>query len=130
MHGAERQDTEKFWLEPGRQKPFRPEKDQRQYHGRANQTAQEPVTPFEEKNEFETAQIHVRKKLCILRYLLIILEFGEPFGGAQRRNDAGQGLPFGNGKARFGEPGRAADNHHQKDESGEAPKPNRNRAMG
>src|ERR1700676_2847898 len=87
------------------------------------------MTPFKEKNEFESAQIHVREELGILWYLLIIFEFGQPFGGTQRRNDAGQGLPFGDGQAGFGEPRGAANDHHQKDETGEAPKPNRDRAM-
>src|ERR1700736_4297548 len=86
------------------------------------------MTPFKEKNEFESAQIHVREELRILWYLLIILEFGQPFGGTQRRNNAGQGLPLGNGQTGFGEPCRAANDHHQKDETGEAPEPNRNRA--
>ena len=41
-----------------------------------------------EKNKFEAAQIHIWKQFAILWDLFVILEFGQPFRLAQRRNDA------------------------------------------
>ena len=55
------------------------------------------MAPFKEENEFEPAQIHVRKDLRILRNSFVVLEFRLPLSKTQWGNDAGQWLPFRDG---------------------------------
>src|SRR5579885_1260287 len=126
LQAPECQNTNELWLKPGRQEAPRPEKRHWSHHRNADETAEQAVRPLKEEDEFKAVHIHAGEKRGILRNLLVVFELGLPLGLAQGWNHARHRLPLGDGKARFRKPCGAPDDHHQKNESGKAPKPNRN----
>ena len=128
LQTAERKHAQKFQLESWRKRAANPEKDQRQDSRKSDQAAEQAVSPFEEEDELEAGQVHVRKDGGILRDLPVVLELGLPVGGAKRRDHAGQGLPLRDRKTGFCKARRAADDDHQKHEGGEDPEPDGDRA--
>ena len=80
-----------------------------------------------QKMALEAVERHVRIEPGELRDLLVAVELGLPFRAAQRRKDAGDRLPLGDGEAGFGQPRRAADQHHQKDEARDRDQPEADR---
>jgi hypothetical protein len=52
-----------------------------------------------------------------------VLELGLPLRGAERRHHAHDRLPLGDRQTGFGQPGRAADQHHGEHECGDGEQP-------
>ena len=65
---------------------------------------------------------------AVLRNGLIFLELGLPLRLVQRRQRAHDRLPFGDRKAGFGKPRRAADQNHGEHKRGDGIKPQPDRA--
>ena len=89
----------------------------------ADEPAQQAMAPLPGENGLEAAQVHVGKQFPILRDMLVFFECGAPVGLVQRRQDAGYRLPFGDGKAGFGQPRGAADDDHGENAGGDDPQP-------
>jgi len=91
------------------------------------QTAEQAMRPFPPEDGFEAVDRHVGIELGELRDLLVAVELRLPLRPTQRRKDSGDRLPLGYGQARFSQPGRAPNQHHEKDEArnGDQPKANR-----
>ena len=123
--------------EPGRQENLpakrafegaaAPEPQRGENEGEADQPRQQAMAPFPSVDRLEAVERHVGIERRVLRDLLVAVERRPPVGFAQRRNDAGHRLPFGDRQAGFGQPRRAADDHHDEDQrrDGEQPQPDR-----
>jgi hypothetical protein len=60
--------------------------------------------------------------------LPVFLEYFQPLRFGPWRDGAEQRFPFGDGKAAVGQSGSSADNNHQSNQQGNAPKPDCNGA--
>ena len=100
-----------------------PEEQARQDERRADDARQQPMRPFPPENALEAVERHVRIEPGVLRDLFVAVELGLPFRRVQRRNNAGDRLPLGDGEAGFGEPRRAADQHHEKNQARDGDQP-------
>jgi hypothetical protein len=83
----------------------------------ANDARKQAMRPFPPEDRPEPIQPHVGIEVSELRDLFVAIELGLPLRCAQRRKHAGDGLPLGDGEAGFGEPRRAANQHHEKDKA-------------
>ena len=101
-----------------REKPH--ERDREQH---ADQPPEQAMAPFPGIDGLEPGQVHVREQLAILRDFLVFRECGRPVRLAQRRQHAGDGLPFGDGEPQFGQARRAADDDHRENSGGDQPQP-------
>ncbi len=129
LQSAERQDADEFPFQSLRDHAAQPEDDERHGEDDADQPAQQPMAPLPEEDEFEPVEAHAGDEFLILRDRLIFGEFGEPIGLGERRQHAGDRLPFGDREAGFREPRRAADDDHGEDQRRDAPEPEAQRAM-
>ena len=129
LHRAQRQKTGKPRLQERLQPARQPEEGQGQGEDDADAPRQKPVRPFPPIDRLERIEAHAPIDLLILGNALVEFELLLPFAGRERRNDAMDRLPFGDGQARFGQAGRAADDderddhdrhHRQPDADGEA----------
>ena len=84
------------------------------------------MRPFPPEDGLEAIERHVWIELGELRDLLVAVELGLPVRAAQRRKDSGDRLPLGDREAGFGEPRRAADQHHEKDKACDGDQPETN----
>ena len=102
-----------------------PEPQRRQNEGQADQAREQTMAPFPGVDRLEAVERHVGVERRVLRDLLVAVEGRLPAGFAERRNDAGHRLPFGDRQAGFGQPRRAADDDHDEDQRrhGEEPQP-------
>ncbi len=115
-----------------REPPLAPEPQQRRDKGEADDARQQAMRPFPVEDRLEPAERHVRVQLAELWNLLVAREFFLPLRLVQRRNDAGDRLPFRDRQAGFGQPRRPADQHHRENERGDGeqqPYPNRARDL-
>ena len=103
-----------------------PEPQGGQNERRAHDARQQAMRPFPPEDGLEPIERHVGIELGELRDLLVAVELGLPLRCAQRRKHAGDGLPLGDGEAGFGEPRRAADQHHEKDKARHRDEPESN----
>src|SRR5690606_7735954 len=80
------------------------------------------MRPLPPEDHLELVKAHPLVDLLILRDLLVLFEFLVPLSLAHWRNDAMDGLPFGNGQPRLNQPrcptnedeGEKRGNHHIK----------------
>ena len=103
-----------------------PEPQGGQNERRADNARQQAMRPFPPEDGLEAIERHVRIELGELRDLLVAVELGLPLRAAQRRKNAGDRLPLGDGEAGFGEPRRAANQHHEKDKARHGDQPEAN----
>ena len=107
-----------------RRHPAAPEEpEKRQQERDADEPANEPVHPLPPIDRLELIEAHAAIELAVLRDGLVFLEFGLPLGLAERRQRAHDRPPFGDREPGFGEPRRAADEHHEEDERSDGIKP-------
>ena len=66
---------------------------------KADQPAPQPVHVFPQKDRLEVGEAHAGVHQLVLRDLPVFLEFGLPGGLGERRQDAGDRLPFGDRQA-------------------------------
>src|SRR5690606_16424230 len=99
-----------------------PEIDHRQCEDEADTTGQDTMRPLPPEDHLELVKAHPLVDLLVLRDLLVLFEFLVPLSLAHWRNDAMDGLPFGNGQPRLNQPrcptnedeGEKRGNHHIK----------------
>ena len=82
-----------------------------------------------QKMVLNSCERHAAVEMPELRNGLVLVELGLPRGLAQRRQGSGHGLPFDDRQAGLGQPRRAADQHHRKDERRHGVKPQPDRAL-
>jgi hypothetical protein len=87
------------------------EKKERQQERGAHEPRQHAVRPFPPVDGLELIEAHACIALAVLRDLLVLVELGLPGRLIERRQHAGDRLPFNDGEAGLGEPGRAAHHH-------------------
>ena len=104
-----------------------PEPQGGQNERRAHDARQQAMRPFPPEDGLEAIERHVGIELGELRDLLVAVELGLPLRCAQRRKHAGDRLPLRDGEAGFGEPRRAPNQHHEKDEARDRDEPEANR---
>ena len=105
------------------ERPADPEPERRENERRADDAGEQPMAPFPPEDGLEAFQGHVGIAFGVLRDLLVTLELRLPVRRVQGRQDPGDRLPLGDGEARLGQPGRAADEHHGEDERGDRDEP-------
>ena len=103
-----------------------PEPQGGQNERRADDAREQAMRPFPPEDGLEPIDRHVGIELGELRDLLVAVELGLPVRAAQRRKHSGDRLPLGDGEAGFGEPRRAADQHHEKDKARHGDEPETN----
>jgi hypothetical protein len=81
------------------------------------------MRPLPPKNRLEFREAHAAVEEIVLGALPVEIKGVLPRRLAEWRDDTGDGLPFGYGEAGFGQPGRAADQHHYEDEQDEEAEP-------
>ncbi len=94
----------------------------------ADHAPKQPMRPFPPINRLELGKAHAAVEFAILRNCPIFFERRLPRVFGQRRHHTHQRLPLGDRKAGFGEPRRAADQHHRQHQSGNGIKPQPDRA--
>src|SRR5690606_10447066 len=115
LETAERQKAGERPAQPLLDASREPEEDERHGEDEADGARDQPVRPFPPEDRLELVDRHALVDLLILRDALVALELLLPSGSGERGDGAVDRLPFGNGKARAGQPRRAAD----EDEDGE-----------
>ena len=84
----------------------------RERKGEADQSTEQPVHPFPEKDKLECGKAHAPIYFKIFRRRLIFGERIGPGGIANRGQRARNRFPLGNRKARLGKPGNSTDDNH------------------
>ena len=101
------------------------QQEPRERHGesKADEPPPQPVQPFPEEDRLEVGEGHPGVHCLELRDPLVFGEFFLPGGVAERRQRPGDGLPLGDRQPRLGEPGDAAEHHHDGDHRGAGEEP-------
>ena len=94
----------------------------------ADHAAELAVAPFPPVDDLELVEGHAPVDELVLRNLAVLVEFGLPRCGIERRQRTGDRAPFGDREAEIREAGHAANGDHHHDEGEEDREPDRDGA--
>ncbi len=99
------------------------EVQERQKIDRADHAPEQAVAPFPPEDGLELRKAHAGVEFAVLRDGLVAFERLHPLRLVERRQRAGNRLPFDDRQSGFGEPRGAADQHHDRNQRGDHDQP-------
>ncbi len=130
LQPAQRAEAEKASGPAGGNAPPGPEPEEAKAPDEADDPAELAVAPFPPVDHLELVEGHAPVDELVLRDLAVLVEFGLPRGGVERRQRAGDRAPFGDREARIGEACHAAHRDHHHDEGEKDAEPDGDGAAG
>ncbi len=123
LQRAEREDHPQPLLQLGTERAAPQEEQERQQIDRADHAPEQAVAPFPPEDGLEFMKAHAGVEFAVLRDGLVALERLQPLRLVERRQRAGDRLPFDDRQSGFGQPRGAADQHHDRDQRGHDDQP-------
>ena len=116
LQPAETEDDPQPLFQFGRERAAPQKEKERHQISKADEAAEQPMAPLPPENRLELGQAHAGIEFTILRDGFVSLEGGRPLRLVKRRQCAGDGFPLDDRQPGFGEPRRAADQHHRENQ--------------